>query len=425
MTRSLPRSSFVKPAAAGKASARVWGGVLPVMSAILLGGAYSTAGLAQQTGHALTFGVLVRAEVDSNPSMSASGGTAITRLFSDLTFGISSATDVSTLTLDGALRLRGNNRGNSQTLSSSNVTLAYGRQVANADLSLKAGIASADLAVPRAAIDFDLGTGTRTNAQASAALNWGTATPLGFGVSAAWADTSYQNVTDPTLISNNSLTLGASVRADLSKTLALTAGLTHTHRADATGLSRDIVDFDTSLLLTRPRSDLGLTLSVNDVQNNPRLGLSFDNAVTLPNGTLSYALGTTQGQSGQRAVTGSLNYATALPKGTLTVGVRRSLQSVGASAVDNVQSSASVQFVQAITATANLDLSLNWAQKHDGLTNLTSANTNLSAVWSQSVTPDWAVNLGYTHRLRAQDLAASGRSNMVFLELRRSFSSSF
>ena len=76
--------------------------------------------------------------------------------------------------------------------------------------------------------------------------------------------------------------------------------------------------------LTRPRSDLGVTLSVSDIQNNPRLGLSFDNSVALPNGTLSYALGTTQGQNGQNAVTGSLNYATALPKGTLTVGVNRS-----------------------------------------------------------------------------------------------------
>ncbi len=421
MKRSLPRPTSPRAAIAAKPARHIWGGVF----AAILGGTCGTAAVAQQTGHALTFGLVVRVETDSNPSLSASGGSAVTQLFSDLTFGLSSATDVSTLTLDGALRLRAKDQNNSSALSTSNLALSYDRQVANADLSVKASVAEADLAASRAAIDFDLGGGTRTNARASVALNWGTAMPLGFGINAAWADTGYKNATDPALIGTKSVTLGVSARADLSKTLAVTAGLTHTQRTDATGLNRDTLDFDTGLVLTRPRSDLGLTLSVSNLQNNPRFGLTFDNSVALPNGTLTYSLGTTQGQNGQRAVTGGLNYATALPKGTLSVGLKRSLQSVGASAVDNLQSSASVQVTQAITPTANLDLSLNWAQKHDGLTNLNSANTNLSAVWSQSVTPDWAVNLGYTHRLRAQDLAASGSSNTVFLELRRSFSTQF
>jgi hypothetical protein len=422
MTCSRPCSmSSVALSSVAKTSRRPVAGVLPVIVSVLLTGAGGTAADAQQNGHTLTFGVGLRAEADNltNP------GRGITRLLGDLTFGISSATDVSTLTLDGALQLRANDQNSSSALSSSNVALSYGRAVANADLSVKTSIASTDLAIPRAVIDFDLGGGTRTTAQASGALNWGTATPLGVGLSAAWSDTVYKNNTDPTLIDTSSVTLGANVRMDLSKTTALTAGLTHTHRADATGLSSDTLDFDAGLVLARPRSDMGLTLSVSNLQNNPRVGLTFDNSVTLPNGTLTYTLGTTQGQSGQRAVTGALAYATALPNGSLSFDLKRSLQSVGASAIDNVQSSASVQLVQAITPLANLDLSLNWAQKQDGLTNLTSANTNLSAVWSQSVTPDWAVNLGYTHRLQVQDPASRNSSDMVFLELRRSFSSSF
>ena len=87
--------------------------------------------------------------------------------------------------------------------------------------------------------------------------------------------------------------------------------------------------------------------------------------------------------------------------------------------------SASLGWRQAVTPSATLALSLNWAEQLDTATDLVTTNTNLSAVWSQSLTADWALDLGYTHRLRDRDLVGKASSDNVFLELRRDFSIRF
>jgi hypothetical protein len=412
---TLARTCRIDATRPGKA-----GGMTPILATLLVA---MTAGVPTQAsaqqdevGRSLNFGLNLRAEATKDTNRVSTG----------LTFGLINNSALSQLSLDGGFTFRANDTTSSEALGSANLGLSYAREVANADLSFDARLNSRDLSNAAEVDDFDTGTGTRRNSVISAALNWGNATSLGFGLTAKWSDTGYTNTTDPTLLDINSLDLGFKLRADLSNVATLNIGLRQRTVEDETGASRDTQALDAGLVLARPRGDVRYGLSVDDLQDDPRIGLNVAQNVALAMGELSYNLGASRGTGGATRLTGGLNFSQELPKGSLSLGVNRSLQTDGTtSGADSIQTSTSLALLRDVTATGRLSLSLDWAEKLTTASNLATANTSVSAVWSQSLAQDWALDLGYTHRLRTDDSVGSSQSDSLFLELRRNFSTQF
>jgi hypothetical protein len=382
---------------------------------------------AQAEGVEMTFGLGFRAETNSNLGLDPVSAGRSSKAGVNLSFGLISETPISRLSFDAAAGLLSGHGANlpSSGLNDPSLKLSYQRNAANADFNLSATLTDVDLTSARDVTDFDTGSGARRTASLSTGINWGTAAPLGFGLTAGVSDVRYHDTPSAGLTNSRSTRLGATARADLSEVLHLNLGLRDTHFEKDGAATRDTLGLDVGLTLARPQGELGLRLGFDDTADGQRNSLSFEHRIDLPRAALSYSLGATRGVTGRTFATGALNYMQELPNGALNLGLNRAVQSSSETDAETVQSSASLGWRQAVTPSATLALSLNWAEQLDTATDLVTTNTNLSAVWSQSLTADWALDLGYTRRLRDQDPVGQADSDSVFLELRRDFSIRF
>ena len=389
-----------------------------VASAALVA-ALSLAAPVRAEGVELTFGLGIRAQTESNPAFDGSGRVSKAGL--DLSFGLTSETALSKLTFGATgMILSANGPGNPKSgLTSPSVTLNYTRATAGAELTVDASATDTDLASNSDVTNFTTGRGTQRNSELTLGLNWGKIAPLGFGLTAGVTVLSYP-VNPDGLASNRTTSLGATTRADLSPVLHLNLGVTDTRFTQA-GAARDTLGLLAGLTIDRKNGTLSATLTNDHTPEGDRTGLSFGHEMTLPSGTLSYAVGATHSAQGKTYATGSFNYAQELTGGDLTIGLDRAVTANADTNLETVQSSASLAYRHAVTQTGSLAVSLNWAeQRNTGPAPATAANTSLSATWIQDLTPDWALDLGYTHRLRDQ-ASVTANSDAIFFELRREF----
>lgn len=374
----------------------------------------------------LRFSTGLRALTDSNAGLDPTSLGRSNSLGLRLGVELASETALSRLAFSasGTLRTSSGADDGADGFVSPNVALSYTRAVANADLALNATLTEADLD-DDAVTSLTSGPGTRRTGTVSGALNWGTAGPLGFGITAGLTDLSYQDA--PGLSGNRRTRLGATARADLSQVLSLTLGLSHSRFDPDDGSAvRDTRSLDAGLTLTRPRGTLGLTLGLDDTEDGGRERLTFRHQIELPQEAgLSYSLGVAQGVNDDRFVTASLAYDQTFARGQLTIDVSRDVTSSDTTDAETLQNRASIGWQQEVTPTGSLSLALDWAQSTDTATDLDTSNTRLSATWNQSLPQDWALDLGYVHRIRDKDGVGKGDSNQIFLELRRDFSTTF
>ena len=393
-------------------------GMMP--TAVLVAGlSCGTPALAQTD---LTFGVGVRASSDSNPDLTPISAGQTSSLGLNLSFGLTRETASSSLTLNGSTGLTAASGTGSSGLTNPTLSLAYTQTTAAADFTLNGSVNAVDLATTRDVNDFVTGSGSSRTANLATSITWGKTAPLGFGLNAGLTDVSYYNHPTPDLINSQTLLLGANLRADLSAVLRFDLALSDSRFTQPGLPARDTLGLDAGLTLERPAGELALHLIDSNTPDGNRDTLRLDQRIDLAAGTLSYSLGATRGVTGATHAIGSLDYAHDLIGGAVTVGLNRT---VGASALtdaETVQSSASFGYNHAITPRANLALALNWAEQTDTATNLTTANTSLAATFTQNLSQDWALDLGYTHSLRDDDLVGKGQSDSVFLELHRDFS---
>lgn len=379
-----------------------------------------------QDGPLLTFGVSFRAQTNSNAGLDPVSPGASNTASVGLSFGVLSETNISRLAFDASAKLLAANGAAAPVTGfvDPRLSLSYMREAANADFSFDASLSGSDLGSDLDVTDFDAGPGTRIATGLSTALNWGKTAPLGFGISAGLTTTTYQDAA-PDLIDNRTLRAGASIRADLSDVVRLNLGL-NASQFEKTGLaSRDTLGLDAGLTLIRPRGEISLRAAITDTADGTRQSLNFGHTMTLPDAALSYSLGASRGVDAQLRLTGSLDYQRDLPNGAFTIGLTRSLAAGSDTDAENLASSASVGYQTALGPLSNLSLSLNWAESIDTATTLGTANTSLQATYSQSLAKDWALDVGYTHRLRDKDGVGRGVSDTLFLDLRRDFSLRF
>ena len=396
-------------------------------TALLLAGLGSPV-LAQDQigGPQLTFGISFRAETNSNAGLDPISLGSTNKASIGLSFGLLSETNISRLAIDASARvLTATGAGSPATgLVDPTLSLSYARESANADFSFDAGLMDTDLSSDLAVTDFGAGPGTRRTTSLNTALNWGKTAPLGFGISAGVTDITYPDA-GVDQVDNRTVRAGATLRADLSAVLRLDLGLRASQFEKATAASRDTLGLDAGLTLIRPRGDLTLRASMDDTADGTRQSLSFGQTIALPDAVLSYNLGATRGVDAQTHLTGAVNYQRELPNGAISLGLSRAVSSGSETDAENLLTSASVGYQTALSPLANLSLSLDWAENIDTATDFGTTNTSLSATYSHDLAQDWALDIGYTHRLRDKDGVGSGASDSLFLQLRRDFSTQF
>jgi len=372
----------------------------------------------------LTFDLSTRLFHDSNPGLLPQGSPSETNGALDLSFALNQETEVSKLALQGSLGLLDTENA---PASDPALALTYDRLGANADVHVDAALQQSDVTSTSDIANFETGQGQRRVADLNAALNVNTSRPLGFGLRAGVSDISYHDNPSPDLIDSRTLDLGTTLRADLSTVLHAELGLSVSRFTQDGQPDRDTTGYSAGLVLDRPTGPLALQLTVEDTPDGQRERLGFDRQSDAPvfGGQLAYGLGVTHGVSGKTYLDGALHYDRDLAQGTLRLDLTRDVTAGAETDSETVQSRASLGVSQDVTATGSLALAVDWAEQRDTLTGQTDANTTLSATWSQELTADWALDLGYSHLVRDQDTVGRGQSDQVSLALRRSFSLRF
>ena len=380
-------------------------------------------GTAQAQGVELTFGVGFRAESDSNPGLVPDSPGFVTQVGADLTFGLLSETRSASLALGASGKVvASTGPGNPASgLVDPSFTLAYVRTAATAEFTIDASIEDTDVATDAGVDDFTTGTGTQRTAKLAVGLTWGQNGPLGFGLTADASSVNYSAESSPDLIDSRTLALGTQARADLSPVLHFDIAATKSRFMPEDRADRDTMSLLAGLTLDRPVGNFGVALGIDKTPDGRRSKLTFSREITLPAATLSYRFGATRSVTGQVYATGALNYAQDFPDSSFSFGLERTVEASLETDSEIIESSASLNYSREITPRANIVLTIDWAEQKTTGTNLSIANTNLSAVWTQEITPDWSLDLGYSHRLRQDDTVGNGQSDAVFVEVRRAF----
>lgn len=372
-------------------------------------------------GLRLTFGLGLRLETDSNAALAPVSAGPTNRAITDLSFGLASATPNARFTLNAGLALQGEGGSGTRSNGLQNpfVTLSYGRDWADASFALTTSLRETDLSSYSDVTDFGATTGTRRTSRVDTQLRWGENRPLGFGFSAGFTDTRYRNA--PGEADTTVARVGLTARLDLSKVSRLDLGL-RASRYDEVGAPRrrDTLGFDAGFSIARPRGDLGLHLSIDDTPDGQRQSLTFRHSLALVRGNLAYGLGASRGVDDKVRLIGSLDYSLALPRGSLTFGLDHSVR---ADDRDNqtVITRASLGYRHELTPVSRLNISASWATSTPTATGFASTNASFGASYSHDLTPDWALDVSYRHRLRETGGIGKARSNVVFLGLRRDF----
>ena len=378
-----------------------------------------------EDGLQLTFDAGLRLDYQSNPDLTPVKGKSSTTGGLDLSFGVISETAVSSLTLTGSAGLftADGAAGNlASGLTDPELDLAYTRNAANSAVSLDGSLQQSDVASGGDIENFMTGHGQRRVTSLSAALDLGTSRLLGFGLTAGASAISYHDNPDPGLIDSHTERLGTTLRADLSPVLHANFGLQASRFAQEGAADRETQSYSTELTLDRPTGPLALLLTLDDTPDGQRSRLGFEQTLALATGgTLTYGMGVTRGVTDKTFPDGEISYAQDLPLGSINLDVSRAVQAGAETDAETVQSRASLGYSHTVTPRANLALALNWAEQRSTATDLATANTNLSATWTQTITEDWVLDLGVTHLIRDQDAVGHGQSDQIFLSLRRVF----
>lgn len=371
-------------------------------------------------GVALTFGLDTRVVYRTNPDLTpGNSGSGTTESNTRLTFGLVSATPQATFTLDAATRLRyGARVTNGQTgLADPSFRIGYARSSAAASFEASASLTRVDLAQDSTVDEFEGANGTRTTRGADLALRWGEDRRVGFGLTGALRDVTYTDA--PGEVDYQRLTLGASMRLDLSEVTALTIGLTEARYDPATGDTRDTTGLNATLSLARPNGAFTLTAGADDTPEGTRARFSLGRSIELPTGSLSAEIGVTRGTSGGAALTGALGYAQELPNGQLTANLSRSVQSSEDADTETRVTRASIGYSRGLGDRTRLSLDMGLAESRETATDTRTRNGNAGATVSYDLGQDWVLDGGVRYRLREETGLERARDTSVFLGLRK------
>jgi hypothetical protein len=393
-------------------------------------------------GVRMTWGIEQRFETDSNGELDPGGSEDINQASTRLSFGLTSATRVSSLAFNAAGKFRiaqgPDFDGTEAEFTEPEVGLSYARRGANADLSFSGRYRESDVAFLRPLDDFidsdgnldlpedleDLnGNGTRRNLRANAALNWGRNGPVGFGLSGGYSIIDYSNASSASLVDSRRANVGANFRVEIAPATDATAGLRFATFDDDDPTSSRRNTYGLNLGLSRA-VDNGLWsvgFNLSDTEDGTQTGVNIGREMALPRGNLSASVGVTAGAEGGLDLTGSLGYSQALTGlGRVNASLTRAITQ-GTDDTERLLTALSLGYSHTLSRLSSVNVNVLASESEDTATNLATRNASLGVSYSRSLTRDWGMNLGYRHRIRDEDGAPSANSDSFFLTIRRDF----
>jgi hypothetical protein len=398
-----------------------------VVAALTAGAALTQEG----GGLVLTLGVHQRVSLVDNPGLDIPSTGSSARFDTRLSFGVVSETPKNRLAFNLGAVLRGEDGGSGFGFSLDNPSaeLAYTRSGPSSSLTLSAFLRESDLGEGLTLIEGTDGNppvltfedGSARTKGVRLAYSWGEGAPLGGTLRAGISDTDYHDTTDPDLLDNRTVTVGAGFRFALNEVTEATVNLDH-RRYDEDGptAAEDSTTLSAGIVRTLPRGSLNVKLSTSDNEDGSRSGLSFGRVFDLPRGSLSFELGMTEATGSGVDITGSLNWRQDLPNGGLLAGLKRAV----ANDTDNQETlvtSLSLGMTQELAPRLSLNLGASWTQSEKQATGLATDTTSLDASVSYALTEDWAMNFGASHKVKDEDGVGSTDSTSVFVSLGRTF----
>lgn len=379
-------------------------------------------------GLRLTFGIAIRAETGSNLALDVPDEGDTSELSTRLSFGLSDETRTGRISLNvnGALAFRDTPDGTEQGFENPSLRFAWGRSGARSALDVTVSLRESELdALRELVLDPDtgeiaedlIGEGTRREVGADVAYVFGEGEPWGLTLGAGSTATTYQG--DTTEPDRDTQRASALLRFAIDPaTEATTALRWSTYKEDGDD-RRDTLRIELGATRSLVRGSLSATLFAEETEDGTRSGLTLGRAVDLPAGRLSYSLGVTRAASGDANLTGAFDWRQDLARGSVSLGVRRSVGS-GDDDEETLATSLNLGLTQDLGPLTGLTLGLTAAESEDTATGLVTRNTGFSATLTRSLPQDWALDAGYRHRARDEDGTGRATSDSVFLELRRS-----
>lgn len=422
----------------------------------------------------VTANLTTRAAVATNKNLSTSSTGTTTSISETLSFGITSETKTQALSLTGsaALRYFSVAGGDSSVdFDKPRLTLSYSQNTANSGVSLSANYRKVDVidAIDEedaVAEDLIADTGTLTTYGANVSLQGGKQAPLSYSFNASFANREYAGVTSAELFDTRRTSYGATVgfrfspvttgtlRASISNSTAENATASETQVTSYSfGLSHELrraLNVNASIGMSQTETTEGGATSTSDrttaslnlrqgVSNGSytvgldvsssgddnRTSLSFGRSLDLRDGSLSASLTASQTSDDVRLL-GNLNYQKDLPRGSFNVGLTQSI-TTNEDDEDIQFSRLGLGYSQQLTSSSNLNLSMNLTRSEDGGAGsaITRTRSNFSASYSQELTPDWDLSVGYTHGIFEETGSASSSSDSVFMTLTRGIALGF
>lgn len=439
-------------------SGNAFGGFCAVTTALL-----PYAGLAQDGGVVLTFGLENRFEAARNSALSVTAeGTEIANV-TRLSFGLTSETAIDRLSFFAAgAAIIENAAGSSGTeldFGRGEVTLNYHREVPAALFDLTGELRSDDIGSfdDLAAADE---TGTQTDYVLSARLETGRTSTVGLVLGLGYAQTDYQDSSDPDLFDIREARGDAAVLLRFSETATGRIGARYTQREEddpGTTVTETTVGYVGIDYAVNERLDLSAELGYAEVETEEfdvidrlsgpdlQLGAMYE----MPVGSLSATFRVTQStDEGQREtfeigrtfetpvnsvtarlgithiddagseVIGGLVWNRTLPDGSLGLEMARevSFDSDDDEVVET--STIGINWLKNVSDVSSISLAVEYEQSDSA--SETIEQVTFGAGYSQQLTADWNLETGVNYRVR-DDLDGRARSPGIFVALSREF----
>jgi hypothetical protein len=379
-------------------------------------------------GLRLSFGLSARVEAVTNPGLSTPADPDRTRLSTRLSFGLKDSTRAGAVDLSAAGSLSTDNDDTTPDgLIDPDLSLSLKRIGAGSSVELAAFLRENDLDTLRGLVldpvtggvtEDVIGDGTQRSTGGTLTYEFGTDGPWGGSLTAGLTDTTYSGTTtEPDTRRSN---LGGSLRFALNPVTEVTASLTRSRYDEDGATPRNTLRPELDLRRDMPSGFAEASLFTEDTEDGTRSGLSFGRSWTLPASALTLRLGVTRGVTGDLSPTGTLDWQKDLPRGTLTASLNRDV-TAGDGDAESTVTTANLGFSQTLSPLGSVRFGLTASESEASATDATTRNAALSATYSHSLTQDWALDAGVTHRIRREDGTGTAKSDTVFLELRRAF----
>jgi hypothetical protein len=382
----------------------------------------------EEGGLRLSFGISARVESSTNPGLEVPEEPDRTTLSSRLSFGLTDTTRTGSVALSAGGSLSTDNDDESPDgFIDPNLSLTLQRFGATSTLELSAFLRENDLDTLRGFVldpetgditEDLLGDGTQRQTGGSLAYSFGEGGPWGGSLSAGLTDTTYSG--DTSEVDNTRTNAGGNLRFDLDPATEVTAGLSWSRYDEEGDDPRDTLRSDIGISRDRPDGFASANVFAEDTEDGTRAGLSFGRNWELPDSALSFSFGATRGVTGDVSPTGRLNWQKDLPRGSLSASLLHEVTS-GDDDEETIVTTASLGLSHTISPLSSVSFGINASDSEDTTTDETTRNASLSAIYSHSLTPDWVLDAGVTHRVRNEDNTGNATSDTVFLELRRAF----